>query len=95
MRSALPIVNFSMPTFYSKLVYCKNKEKFEKKTSIFEKYGSFIRKSKNSDRVVKVLKPQLCNHQKCDLKRYEDKLKADQEKNMGSIFDGYKDLVEF
>jgi len=64
LRSEIPIINFSMPTFYSKLVYCKKKETFEKNMSIFEKYGSFIRKSEHSDKVVKILKPQFGNHQK-------------------------------
>lgn len=65
------------------------------KTKIFEKYGSFIRKSDNSDRVIKILKTQFGNHQKCDLKKYADKISTEQEKNMGSMFDDYRDLVEF
>jgi hypothetical protein len=95
LRSHIPIVNFSMPSYHSKLIYARKKENFDAKTKIFVKYGSFIRKSANSDRVISILKSQLGSHQKCDLKRYEDKIIADQEKNMGSMFDDYNDLVEF
>lgn len=84
-----------MPAAYSKIVYCKRKETFENNLDIFEKYGSFIHKSKNSDRVLKILKPQFGNHQKSDLRRYAAKIVNEQEKNMGSIFDDYKDLLEF
>lgn len=84
-----------MPAYLSKVRYSVRKEKFDKETSIFEKYGSFIRKSENSDRVLKILKPQFGHHKRIEIKNYTDKIKSEQEKNMGSIFDDYKDFLEF
>jgi len=64
LRSEIPIINFGMPVYYSKIVYWKKKEEFNPKTSIFAKYGSFIRKSEHSDKVVTIIKSQFGNHQK-------------------------------
>lgn len=95
LRSSIPIINFSMPAFYSKVRYCHHKETFAKGTSIFEKYGGFIRKSEKSDKALKILKSQFGHHQKCDLRLYANKIKEEQDKNLGSLFDDYKDLIEF
>ena len=95
LRSPVPIFNIWMPAYLSKIRYSVNKEKFNKETSIFQKYGSFIRKSENSDRVLKILKPQFGHHRKIEITNYTEKIRKEQEKNMGSIFDDYKDFLEF
>ena len=79
-----------MPCYYSKIRYCPKAETFNKETSIFEKYGSFIKKSANSDRVVKILKPQFAHHKKFEIQKHIDKVNNDQDK-----IDDYKDLLEF
>jgi hypothetical protein len=84
-----------MPAFYSKLTYSKKKEGFGPGMSIFQKYGSFIKKSPKNDKAICVLKPQLGFHRKYELKAYAKKISDLQEKNMGNLFDDYKDLVEF
>ena len=73
LRSHVPIFNFWMPAYLSKVRYSVRKEKFENETSIFQKYGSFIRKSENSDRVLKILKPQFGHHKRIEIINYTEK----------------------
>ena len=90
LKSSIPIINLSLPCYYSKIRYCPKTETFDKETKIFEKYGSFIKKSVNIDRVVKILKPQFAHHKKHEIQQYIDKINNDQDK-----IDDYKYLLEF
>jgi hypothetical protein len=94
VRSPIPLVNFSMPAYYSKVVYIPKKEKFGKNMSVFSKYGGFVRKSR-ADSTVNVLKSQFGHWDKKKLKEYTEKIKHEVDRGMGSVFDDYRDLVEF
>lgn len=58
VRSPIPIVNFSMPAYYSKVVYVPKKELFDANMSVFAKYGGFIKKSR-ADVTVGLLNSQF------------------------------------
>ena len=79
-----------MPCYYSKIRYRSKPELFEPSTSIFAKYGSFIKQSPNSDRVIKILKSQFGHHKKVEIRNQAQKLLEEHDN-----VDDYRDMLEF